>query len=269
MTTPQIVFDGNFLRATLFAGNSAQLMVTLDYRMPGKADFSASHHSTSFARMGFAQLSLKTRANDWFVNPDTVALQQVLTAIAANYDRVHVLGYSMGGYGAFRFAKALGARSVVAISPQVSIDPQIVPFDQRYRAEARGFDPAIGNLSDRAHPALRGLVVIDPFIANDLRHALLLQKLFPGLRIVRLGFGGHPAIRVLREANKSWTLHREAAALYPSPKLILQGHRNGRRQSAGYWARLARRAEARHPAWAQTARARALALDPQADFPAG
>lgn len=269
MTKPELVFDGNLLRATLFAGDTAQLIVTLDFRMPGKADFSAPHHSTSFARMRYAQLSIKTRSNDWFVNAETAALEQELARVAAHYDSVHMLGFSMGGYGAFRFAKALRARSVVAISPQVSIHPDVVPFDRRYRAEAQGFDPRLGDLAGRADPGLQGLVIIDPFIANDLRHALMLQSLWPRLQIVRLGFGGHPAIRVLREAHKSWTLHREATALKASPKLILQGHRNGRRQSAGYWQRLARRAGVLHPAWAAFATIRAAALGAAGPEPEG
>lgn len=265
MSQPQIVFDGDLLRAVLIPGGSAQLMVTLDYRMPGKSDFSAARHSTSFARMGYAQLSLKTRANDWFVNADTAALEQALAQVAVSYDRVHMLGYSMGGYGAFRFAKALRARSVVAISPQLSIHPDVVPFDRRYRAEAQGFDPVLGDLTRLADPDLRGLVVIDPFITNDLRHAFLLQQMFPRLRIVRLGFGGHPATRVLRDAAKGWTLHREAAAFQPKAKLIVQSHRAGRRQSAGYWTRLAHYAQLRHPVWAEAALQRAQSLDPALD----
>jgi pimeloyl-ACP methyl ester carboxylesterase len=260
MTAPVTVFDGQMLRASLFAGDRAQLMVTLDYRKTGKADFSPPHHSTSFARMRYAQLSIKTRRNDWFINPETEALEQALVQVAAGYDRVHILGYSMGGYGAFRFARAMGAASVVAISPQVSIHPGVVPFDRRYRAEGRGFDPVLGDLATRADPALQGLLIFDPFVATDLRHAQMLQDLFPRLRLVRLGFGGHPAIRVLREAAKSWTLHREASALKPTPQLILHGHRAGRRQSAGYWARLAKHAERRHPAVAAYARAQVMAL---------
>lgn len=260
MRQTELIFDGAQLRAVLHPGSSGLLVVTLDYRMTGKADFSADAHSTSFARMGNAQLSLKSRANDWFINGDTLALEAALAGVAARYDRVHMLGYSMGGYGAFRFAAALQARSVVAISPQVSIHPGVVPFDRRYRGEAGGFDPVLGNLAERPCPSLKGLVIIDPFIAPDRRHAHMLQAIYPGLQIVRLGFGGHPATRVLRDAGKSWTLHREAAAAAASPKLIVQGHRAGRRQSAGYWLRLAKRAQLAHPALSGYALARADAL---------
>ena len=267
MTNPVVVFDGEHLRASLFPGDLTQLMVTLDYRMPGKADFSAPNHSTNFARSRYAQLSIKTRRNDWFINADTAALEQVLIPLGRQFQRVHVLGFSMGGYGAFRFARALSARSVVAISPQMSIHPDVVPFDRRYRAEAEGFDPVLGDLQPVAMQGVHGLVVFDPFIPADLRHAQMLQMLFPALRLVRLGFGGHPAIRVLREAGKSWTLHREAAALTASPKLILQGHRAGRRQSAGYWQRLATRAAGRHPDLAAFARGQVRQLDPTAIGP--
>ena len=263
MRHTELIFDGAHLRAVLHPGHSGLLVVTLDYRSTGKTDFSADAHSTSFARMGHAQLTLKSTANDWFINADTPAFEAALANVAARYDRVHMLGYSMGGYGAFRFAAALRATSIVAVSPQVSIHPRTVPFDRRYRVEAAGFDPVLGDLALRPWPTLQGLMVIDPFIAPDRRHAMMLQALYPGVRIVRLGFGGHPATQVLRHAGKSWTVQREAAAAAASTKLILKSHRSGRRQSAGYWLRLAKRAQQARPGLAQYALDRAKALGAQ------
>lgn len=232
MRETEVIFDGAHLRAVLHPARSALLMVTFDYRMNDKADFSADAHSTTFARMGHAQLCIKTRSNDWFINPDTAALQSALPAVAARFDRVQMLGFSMGGYGALRFAAALGARSVVAVSPQVSIDPAVVPFETRYIAA--GFDKVLGELALHPKPDLAGLLVVDPFAANDLRHARMIQTLFPQLALVRLNFGGHPAFQVVREVDKSWTLHHAAMARNPDPKLILAAHRAGRRGSQGY-----------------------------------
>ena len=260
---PERIFDGAHLRATLLPGQRDQLVVTFDYRLAGKSDFTADTHSSTFARKGFAQLSIKSRANDWFVNPDTAALEAVLAPLAARYARVTLLGYSMGGYGALRFAKALGAASAVLISPQVSIAAALVPFDRRYRAEGRLFDADLGDLGPCAMPNLTGLVVIDPFVAADLRHAGMIRALFPALSLVRLGFGGHPAIRVLRGAGKAWTIHREAVSDTPTRRLICAEHRAGRAVSAGYWTRLAARAMHRRPALAAHAHHMAATLTPR------
>lgn len=266
MSGPQVIFAGAHLRAVLHPGKSGLLMVSFDYRMDGKADFSADAHATSFARMGHAQLSIKTRRNDWFINPDTVALEAALPGVAARHDRVQMLGFSMGAYGALRFAKVLRARSLVAVSPQVSVDPGVVSFEQRY--QIAGFDPVLGDLTLLALPELEGLLLVDPFEPADLRHARMVQALFPRLRLVRLNFGGHPAFQIVREGNKSWTLHHAAAAARARPDLILAAHRDGRRRSVGYWSRLAVYAQRHHPALAAFARSRLVSRSFGVDGPA-
>lgn len=262
----ETVFQGDHLRATWFPGTRPQLMVTFDYRRTGRSGFSAANHSSGYARQGFGQLSIQTRVNDWFINPDTGALEQAVGAIAARYDRVHALGYSMGGYGALRLARALRLDKAVLVSPQATIAPEVVPFDLRYRAEGLHFDAALGDLAPRAVPDLAGFLVIDPFVTADRRHAAMILALFPRLRLLRLNFGGHPAIRVLRSCNKAWLVQREAALADPKSRgeAIVRAHRAGRRGSAGYWQRLALRADLRRPALAARARDRAARLVPAA-----
>ncbi len=263
----RMIFDGHHLRATLQSGNSGLLVVTFDYRMDGKDTFTPAEHSTTFARQGHAQLSIKTRRNDWFINPETAALDAALRVFARDYGKVHMLGYSMGGYGALRFAQALGATSLVAISPQVSIHPAQAPWERRYKDEAAGFDPVTGDLAAHPAPALRGLVLLDPFVRMDRAHGQRICALFPGLRQVRLAFGGHPASQVLRGAGKRWVIDRAAVQPDPRPGLILRTHREGRRQAPGYWLRLARFCATRRPALAAQARARAEALVASGDAP--
>lgn len=272
MRETEVIFDGAHLRAVLHPGRTLRqakgqgpggatcLMVTFDYRMDGKTGFSPDTHSTGFARTGLAQLCIKTRVNDWFINPETAALEQALIQLAPAYAPVQMLGFSMGGYAAFRFAGALRARSVLAVSPQISIHPAAAPFEHRYRAEAPGFDPVLGALGGRDLTGLQGLILLDPFIAADLAHARALQALCPGVRLVRLGFGGHPAFDIVRARGQTWTLQREAAARHPDPAMIRAAHRAGRRQTVGYWDRLALFASARHPALARRAQLRAAAL---------
>jgi hypothetical protein len=261
--TDETVFDGTHLRAYLMAGTRDRLIVTFDYRQKGRTGFNAPRHSSTFARGGFWQLNIQSRENDWFINPDTTALESALVALRGRFSRVNLLGYSMGGYGALRFAQALGADQAVLVSPQFSIDPATVPFDRRYRDEAAAFDPTLGDLSAVARPGMAGLILVDPFLRPDLRHARMISRVFPGIGFARLAFAGHPATRVLRGAAKVWTLHREAtSATGPVRRFICTEHRAARRTSAGYWTRLAAHAERRRPALAATARARAAALAP-------
>jgi pimeloyl-ACP methyl ester carboxylesterase len=255
------VFVGERLRACLMVGTRDRLIVTFDHRQRGRAGFNAPRHSSTFARGGFWQLNIQTRENDWFVNADTLALEQALKGLRGRFARVNVMGFSMGGYGALRFARALGADQAVLISPQFSIARDVVPFETRYHVEAEGFDPELGDLARVAMPALEGLILVDPFHAADMTHVARIRRLFPRLKLARLGFAGHPATRVIRATGRIWTLHREVtAAQGVDRKLICATHRAGRRQSPGYWERLAGRTERRWPAIAAHARREAAAL---------
>jgi len=242
------VFSGRHLRAALHpgAGNHDLLMVTFDFRRVNRKGFSEANFSSVFARLGHAQLSITSRCNDWFINDDTEALERALAPVAARFGRVHAMGYSMGGYGAFRFARALGLRRAVAISPQATIAPGAVPGDRRYAAEARGFDPVLGDLAGRGDPGLEGLILVDPFLRADLAHARLITRAFPGVRILPLPFAGHPASGVIGEAGRIWLLQRAASA-GGNDAAIRAAHRAARRDSGHYWTQLARAAARRHP----------------------
>lgn len=247
------VFEGEHLRAALYPGTRPVLMVTLDFRRVTRKGFSEANNSSSFARQGYAQLSITCKVNDWFINADTPALERALAPVAARYARVQALGYSMGGYGAFRFARALGLTGVVAVSPQATIAPGAVPGDRRYAAEAATFDAALGDLAPRGRDDLEGIICVDPFKGIDLAHARLIRQSFPRVRLVPLAFGGHPASRILRAAGKAWLLQREAAAEVQTGAAIRDAHRAARRDSPLYWAALAE--ATRRPALAAHARA--------------
>ena len=255
------VFDGAHLRAQYSTSGHRRLIVTFDFRQIGKSDFPTARTTHAFDQKGYDQLRIQSRANDWFINPETEALEAVLAPLAADYARVRMIGYSMGGYGAFRFARTLNATHVFAVSPQVSIHPTAAPFDRRYRREAAGFDPRLGDIASRPHPGVEGFILTDAFDARDRLHARRLQELFPRVRILRLGFGGHPATDVITGAGQGFPVQRTCVMDKPHPGFIYAAHRRARRLSPRYWRALAQQAEAAHPALAARARAEAARLE--------
>lgn len=90
--------------------------------------------------------------------------------IASKY-RKHVgYGFSMGGFGAIKYAPVLHFTHTYAFSPQVSIDPSKVGrFDQRY---AKWFEPSL-NAGEEAIAWRRGqtYLIYDPAFSVDARHA--------------------------------------------------------------------------------------------------
>ena len=260
MTQVTRIFDGAHLRADLVRNGGDRLMVTFDYRRLDRAGFGAIAPSRQFAAAGFDQLMIATRDNDWFINPDTRALEDACRSLRGSYGAAQALGFSMGGFGAFRLARALRLGHVVAVSPQVSIAPAVVPFETRYQREARSFDPALGDMTALYDPGLSGDILIDSFNLNDLTHARMLQVLFPRVRLVRLPGGGHPCTRTLRTARRAGLV--QALALDPAAGTgpLHRAHRQIRGETPAYWDDRARAARAAHPRWAAQALQQAAKL---------
>ncbi len=230
----QLVSSGEHLRATLFNGNSNRLIITFSFRQKGRTEFVEATGSKMFKEQGFAQLAITSRTNDWFINPDTSAIESVLQALAPHYQTVQMLGYSMGGYGAFRFAAAANASNIVAVSPQFSIHPDVIPFDKRFRSDAGGFDLDVGDLTAVAHPDLQGIILADPFRPLDLVNAQMIQEVFPRVKLARLGFGGHPATGLLARSGKAGVVQRAALQSPPDPASVIQAHRAARAEDETY-----------------------------------
>ena len=249
------LLDGRFLRAHLVNGHLPRLIATFDFRTPHRQGFTPVRASREFAKRGWAQLHVTSRRNDWFISPDTVLLEHCLADISRQFAYIHALGFLMGGYGALRFAAAMQARRVVIVSPQFSIHPDVTPNDTRFHQHAGGFDRALGDLTPHANAGLNGVMVVDPFLAADWRHARCITALFPALRAVRLGFGGHPAATLLRGAGHAGLIRR--AALDPDADLgeVNRADCAAKRQNPEYWQRLGAFSGAQHPHladWATT-----------------
>ncbi len=245
-----LIWGGERLRLYHFRSGGSKLIVSFDFRQTERTGFNPPDPSKTFAEAGFDQLSLRVSRNDWFINPETEVAEILMAEIASNYGAVQMIGYSMGGYGVFRFAKKVGARSILAISPQFSIHPGVVPFEKRYHEDAGEFDPALGDLSSRALPDLRGVMLVDTLRPRDLQHARMLQSLYPKVHIARLMGGGHPATEVMAKAGVASIITREAVKYPPSLAALTGMHRSVRRSSPLYLTRLAKAATKGHLTWA-------------------
>ena len=228
------IFSGDHLRATIFRPMQPRLAVTFTFREKGRSDFPAVHAINHIKDRGFAQLSITSRRNDWFINPDTAGLENALRTLSPAYKSIHMLGFSMGGYGAIRFAQAVGAQYATLISPQFSIHPDVVPTDRRFISDAAGFDRDAGDLTQVRVADLQGVIAVDPFRPLDLMNAQMIQHVFPKLKLARLAFGGHPATGVLRRANRAGIIQRVALDVPPRPAPVIALHRAARANDSGY-----------------------------------
>ncbi|WP_299205142.1 alpha/beta hydrolase [uncultured Tateyamaria sp.] len=261
MADPKRVFDGDLLRADLFNPSGRRLFVSLRQRIAVDGAFSRPNPVRSFIAQDHAHLHIQSRFNDWFVNAETEALEHCLADALRGYGRRVAMGFSMGGYAALRLSRCLDLRHVMLVSPQVSIHPDVVPFDKRFRGSSGGFHFAQGDLGIHGRRQLAGTVIVDPFRALDMRNAHMIQTLFPRIGLARTACSGHPASRVLREAGQFPALQRMLFDPPVSSGAVTVLHRNARRHSAIYWKKLAELATLRKRAdLARVAMSRATAL---------
>jgi hypothetical protein len=146
---------------------------------------------------GIDAIHVLSRENRWYQHPE---LDEAIAAVAAatrGYDRVIAYGSSMGGFAALRYGAACGATTGLALSPQYTVDPAIVPFDRRWAEDVARI--AFRN-DDSLPPLGEQYVVYDPCDPHDRRHFQLLAE-----RSVTRGLparhGGHPVGSYLVETD--------------------------------------------------------------------
>ena len=199
----EILFSGTHLRLGLNRTGGRKLVVTFDPRDKNRRDFPVPRVSDRYAGAGFDQLHLSTRRPDWFINDDTSAVEAEMRALTDAYDHIVLFGFSMGGFGALRFADACRADHLLLVSPFWSMDPDIVPLETRFPEDLEFVrSPNAPIPLDRA-AKVRGAILVDPWHVDDMRQAKCVQAHFPQLRITRVAGSGHPASQLLRDAGRA------------------------------------------------------------------
>lgn len=236
MPQPDRVFDGTHLRADLWLPKTpaTTLYVTFRQRVPDPGSFSEDAPVRRALNEGKAHLRIQSRRNDWFLNAETPALEAALSLLRPRFATALALGYSMGGYGALRLARALDLDQVILVSPQFTLDRAILPAEKRY-PEGTDFDAAQGNLAVHGKPDLAGIVIFDPFRPLDRMHAALITGAMPAIARAPLPFGGHPATNALGERGGFRTLQAISLAPNASAADVARLHRRLRSESPRYW----------------------------------
>jgi hypothetical protein len=263
----QTVFAGDHLRAYLIQRSGDRLILTFDHHKPGRCEFDGPGFHDFFDQIDASQIIVRTRANDWFLNPDLPAALAACGAAAREFAYVICYGFSMGAYGAMIFSRAVAADRVVAVSPQFSVDPRKVPFEKRWLEDTENIDFSFERFHELIDGETPAFVIHDPSNAPDAHHARLILEQAPRWTPVRLFHGGHPAASVVHEAGRLNAFGRTLLGSPPDRESLEAMHRDARRHSASYWASLARRAKAKRPELSAEAVRRGLACDPARSIP--
>jgi hypothetical protein len=196
-----------------------------------------------FRGRGIDAIHVLSRKNRWYQHPELTDALSGVAAATTGYDRVIAYGSSMGGFAALRYGASCGATVGLALSPQYSVDPAIVPFDRRWAEDVA----RIAFRNDDRQPVLaEQYIAYDPADAHDRQHFELFAARSPtnGVPVLH---GGHPVgsylvetgmLQPLLEAIESGSFDNLAHA---------RELRRRRRRSGHYFYILAQRGPAHRP----------------------
>ncbi|MEM9582371.1 MAG: phosphoadenosine phosphosulfate reductase [Pseudomonadota bacterium] len=129
-------------------------------------------------KQGWSILGMMAHDWSWYRDEDVYAFFDRLKAekFFDQFDHVVFYGASMGGYGACAFSAACPGASVVAISPQATLDRDLCSWEKRYQvAWIRDFSGDYGYAPDMTQAAEQVFILYDPLEPPDAMHAALFQ----------------------------------------------------------------------------------------------
>lgn len=199
----RVLYAGPHLRATVAGDGPRGLVVTFDHWRARPCRVSRDAPPGTFVKMGFQHLRVLSAENDWFLNTDLAPLLTRLHAFSAGFPQRLGLGFSMGGYGLLLASRVVAFDRALFVSPQTTFAPDLprgaaigdlrfppgrmdMGFAREAHAVIRATPPATGE----------AVVVFDPTLRADARHAEEVLRAFrTGMRVALPG-AGHPVSRV-------------------------------------------------------------------------
>ncbi len=119
------------------AENVDRWIVTFDHYGIGHGFDRPGFGEAYLKAQGISAIHVMGRAEDWYQYADMEAALATVREATRDATRVVTYGSSMGAYAAIRFADAVGATDVLALSPQYSIDPNVAPDEIRWLQDRR------------------------------------------------------------------------------------------------------------------------------------
>lgn len=143
-------------------------------------------------------IGIAPSANDWFPGETMAALLPVIRAAAK--PAIVAYGFGMGGYGALKYAMALGARGVLALSARQPVDPAEGIAGENELAGIEPLGQGDGRILPGDYPD-GALLIWDPCVPLDDSHARALSQL-PGIHPIRLRLTAHAGMALFSETGR-------------------------------------------------------------------
>lgn len=130
---------------------------------------------------GWSHLGLIARAPRWYRDTEVLDFfdAQIDEGFFESFSRVVFYGAGMAGYAACAFSLTAPGATVLAIAPQATLDPEIAPWEQRFRwARRLDFRTRFGFAPDMLDGSRNAFIVYDPDQREDAMQATLFRRPF-------------------------------------------------------------------------------------------
>ncbi len=190
-----------------------RLLVTFDnLSNVGDADVVREPWAFKFAQEArISHLGIMAHVADWYRDAELISRMQGLAGegFFDGYDRVVLAGVSMGGFAAIAFGSLVPGAHVVAVNPQSTLDPDLVPWETRYETGRRQ-DWTLPLSDAAALTSDLGPVQIfyDPYHALDQRHVDRFTG--PNIRLFHCRYSVHKTAVFLRKIGALKPLMEQA-----------------------------------------------------------
>lgn len=216
-----------------------------------------------FDKHSISVVHVLSRRNRWYHEPDWREAIAAVKSAVNGYRRVITYGSSMGGYGALRFASAIGAQLALALAPQFSVDPGKAPFETRWPRARRV--RWLSELSGPLSADVPAIIVYDSAMRLERRHVDLIAGEVP-IQRVALPNAGHHVGAYLAECDLLGALALGAVRDELDLASLRQEARQRRRRSPHRLMAIAQQTFRRAPEAGIRIARRAVDLAPNANF---
>ncbi|PIE09767.1 MAG: hypothetical protein CSA72_10665 [Rhodobacterales bacterium] len=182
-----------------------QLVVSFDNLSDaGYPGYDPEPWATKFIRQnGWSHLGVMAQGPTWFRDAQIIGFLELLRdqGFFSQFKRVAMVGTSMGAFAALTFSSLAPGATVVAMSPQSTLDRNLVGWESRFqKGQAQDWSLPYSDAADQLGRLGRAYVLYDPFLAADLAHV----ERLPQDNLVHLkGFGlGHKTALLLRRMER-------------------------------------------------------------------
>lgn len=189
------LFDGDDIRLIVQDNKSDVVFVTFTPRP-------ALEKNGSFSRLGFAQRLVERRKYSgvyfiskwphWWQSPELPVVEAIVRDLPflKNAKRRLCYGGSMGGFGVLLSASRIGCERGLVVAPQVSMDPALVPFENRWNEDLEAIQFIEPDSRTGIGANCQYYVLYDEFHKLDRQHVDMLEG-YPQVEFLSVPYGGH------------------------------------------------------------------------------